>query len=133
MPVDVRSVTRWFAQYLDTYGACGRGDCEISELLGYYGVPLLLTSDDGFVALETAEQVAAAMQGQLDGLRGAGYHHSEVVHEEVTVLNLASALYQGGFARVRRDGGEIARVVVTYLATDGPDGLRISVLAAHSR
>jgi hypothetical protein len=57
---------------------------------------------------------------------------SEVLSSEVTVLNSTSALYRGAFSRRRADGGQLNRVAVTYLVTDGPAGRRISVLAVHS-
>jgi hypothetical protein len=75
--------------------------------------------------------VAAVMQGQLDGLRAAGYHHSDVLHAETTVLNSTSALYRGTFSRRDRNGGEIGCPTVTYLVADLPAGLQISVLAVR--
>jgi hypothetical protein len=132
MGIDPRAVTEWFAGFLDTYGACGRGDRDIAALLPHYGVPLLLTSDEGFVVLDSEDRVAAAMQGQLGGLRAAGYHHTDLVRGEVTVLNATSALYRAGLSRVHADGRELEAVAVTYVLTEGPRGLQISVLAAHS-
>lgn len=136
MTLDARAAAEWFGKYLDMFAACGRGECDVAELLNFYAVPLLLTSDEGFVALTTRDQVTAAMQGQIDGLVAAGYHHSEVLTAEASVINAASALYRTAIARVRSNGTEVGRVAVTYLLTDGvTDGftrLRISVLAAHS-
>jgi hypothetical protein len=100
--------------------------------VAYYGVPLLLTTDDGFFALTSDDQVVAAVQQQVDGMRAAGYHRSEILGSEVTVLNSTSALYRGTFSRHRSDGGEISRLAATYLVTDGARGRRISVLAVHS-
>lgn len=131
MPVDTDGLSTWFGEYLDTFAACARGDREIASLLAFYGVPFIITSDEGVVALTSDDQVAAVMQGQLDGLRANGYHHSDVMQSEVTVLNSASGIYRGTFARRDRNGGVIANVTVTYVATDGPAGLRISLLAAH--
>jgi hypothetical protein len=131
--VDSGDVSRWFAEeYLDAFAACGRGEREPDSLLAYYGVPLLLATDDGFFALTGDDQVVAAARQQVDGMRAAGYDRSEILDSEVTVLNATSALYRGSFSRRRSDGSEIGRVTVTYLVTDGPSGRRISVLAAHS-
>jgi uncharacterized NTF2-like protein DUF6841 len=121
----------WFDRYLDTFAACARGDRETAALLSFYGVPMVITSDEGVIALTTDEEVAAVMQGQLDGLRAAGYHHSEALHAEVAELNSTSALYRGTFSRRHRDGGEIACVTVTYVLTNAPAGRGISILAAH--
>jgi hypothetical protein len=125
-------VSQWFGEYLNAFAACGRGESETASLLAYYGVPLLLTTDDGFFALTSDDQVVAAVQQQVDGMRAAGYGRSEVLHSEVTVLNSTSALYHGTFSRHRSDGGEISRLTATYLVTDGPAGRRISALAVHS-
>lgn len=130
--MDTNGVGRWFDEYLDAFAACGRGERDTSSLLAYYGVPLLLSTDDGFVALNSDGQVLAAIQQQVDGMRAADYDHSEVLAAEVATLNATSALYRGTFSRQRRDGGEIGQLTVTYLVTDGPAGCRISALAVHS-
>jgi hypothetical protein len=72
------------------------------------------------------------LQAQVDGMRAAGYHRTEILDREITALNSTSALYRGTFSRQRSDGSEISRVTATYLVTDGPPGRRISVLAVHS-
>ena len=131
MIVDSSDVSRWFGEYLDAFAACGRGERDTASLLAYYGVPLLLTTDDGLLALTSGDQVVAAVQQQVDGMRAAGYDHSEVLDFEVTVLNSRSALYRGSFSRRRRGGGEIGRLTATYLVTDGSIGRRISALAVH--
>ena len=96
----------------------------------YYGVPLLL-DDEGFFALTSGEQVVAAVQRQVDGMRAAGYARSEILGSEVTVLNATSALYRG---RSRAVGATATRsaAFATYLVTVGAVGRRISVLAVHS-
>ncbi|HTU08466.1 MAG TPA: hypothetical protein VMG13_23165 [Trebonia sp.] len=124
-------VSRWFDEYLDAYAACGRGERDTASLLAYYGVPLLVTTDSGFFALTTGDQVVAVVQQQIDGMRAAAYDRSEILHSEVTVLNAASALYRGTFSRQRGDGSEISRLTMTYLVTDGSAGRRISAFAVH--
>jgi hypothetical protein len=130
--VDNSDVSRWFGEYLDAFAACGRGESDTASLLACYGVPLLLTTDDGFFALTGDGQVVAAAQQQIDGMHAAGYGRSEVLDSEVTVLNSTSALYRGTFSRQRSDGREISRLTATYLVTEGSMGRRISALAVHS-
>jgi hypothetical protein len=130
--VESTDVRHWFDEYLDAFAACCRGETETTSLLAYYGVPLLVATDDGFFAPNSDEQVVAAVQPQVDGLRAAGYERTEIIDSEVTVLNATSALYRGTFSRQRSDGGEINRLTATYLVTGGPAGRRISVLAVHS-
>lgn len=130
--MDTSDVSRWFDQYLRVYAACGRGEQDIASLLGYYGVPLLITTDVGFFVLASGDEVVAAVQPQLDGMRAAGYARSEVLGSEITVVNGTSALVRGTFAYHRSGGNEISRVSLTYLVTDGATGRRISALAVHS-
>ena len=132
MAVDGNGVSRWFGEYLDAFAACGRGESDTSALLEYYGVPLLLTTDGGFFALTSDDQVVAAVQGQVDGMRAASYARSEILGSKVTVVNSTSALYRGTISRQRSDGSEINQLTATYLVTDGGAGRRISVLAVHS-
>jgi hypothetical protein len=93
--VEDSDVSRWFGEYLDVFAACGRGERDTASLLGYYGVPLLLTTDEGSFALTSDDQVVAALQQQVDGMRAAAYDRSEVIDFEVTVLNSTSALCRG--------------------------------------
>lgn len=130
--VDDKDVCRWFGEYLDAFAACGRGESDAVSLRAYYGVPLLLATDEAFLALTSEDQVVAAAQQQIDGMRAADYDHSDVLGSEVTVLNATSALYRGAFSRRRSDGAEISRLTVTYLVTDGTVGRRISALVVHT-
>ena len=125
-------MSQWFGEYLDAFAACGRGERDTASLLAYYGVPLLVTTDEGFFPLTSDAQVVAVMQQQVDGMRAAGYGRSEALRSEVTVVNSTSALYRGTYSWQRSDGAEIRRVTLTYLVTDGPAGRRISALLVHS-
>jgi hypothetical protein len=129
MPVDTDVVNRWFEEYFDTFEACARGDRDMSELLSHYGVPMVLTSDDGVTTLMTDDEAAAVMQSMVGGLRANGYHHTDVLQSEVSVLNSVSALYRGTLSRRKADGEEFDCPTVTFLVTDDVAGLRIVLLA----
>jgi hypothetical protein len=129
MPVDTDVVNRWFDEYFDTFEACARGDRAMSKLLSHYGVPMVLTSDDGVTTLMTDDEAAAVMQSMVDGLRANGYHHTDVLQSEVSVLNSVSALYRGTLSRRKADGQEFDCPTVTFLVTDDVAGLRIVLLA----
>ncbi|HEX4398916.1 MAG TPA: hypothetical protein VH136_14860 [Trebonia sp.] len=130
--MDSDGVSQWFGEYLDVFVACGRGERDTDSLLAYYGVPLLVTTDEGFFALTSDAQVVAVMRQQVDGMRSAGYSRTEALGSEVTVVNSTSALYRGTYSWQNSDGAEIRRVTLTYLVTDGPAGRRISALLVHS-
>jgi hypothetical protein len=133
MPVDTDVVSRWFDGYFGTFEACARGEREMSELLRHYGVPLVFTTDAGVTTLMTDDEAAAMMQGLIDGLRGNGYDHTDVLHPEVSVLNAASALYRCTLSRRDADGKEFDCPTVTFLVTDDVAGLRIVVLAVRGQ
>jgi hypothetical protein len=66
--VDGNDVSRWFGEYASAFAACGRSERDTASLLAYFGVPLLLTTDDGFVALTSDDQVVAAVQRARSGI-----------------------------------------------------------------
>ena len=133
MPLDAATVKRWFDEYFDTFAACARGDQDMSALLAHYGVPLIFTTDDGLITIMTDDEAVAVMQSLVDGLRANGYHHTEVVHSEVSVLNATSALHRCTMSRRDRDGKEIGSPTITYLVADDIAGLRIVLLATHGQ
>lgn len=125
-------VQRFFDEYLEAFATCGRTDgADTRALLAFYGVPLALAVGPEATVLASDEEVVEAAQSQVDGMRAAGYDHTETLSAEIEVLSPAAALYRGSFARRRADGGEIARLAATYLILDGPAGLRIAALLVH--
>ncbi len=105
----------------------------MASLLGHFGVPMIVTTDEGVVTLMTDDEAAAVMQSQVDGLRALGYDHTQVLNSEVTVLNGSSALYRATMSRRTAGGGEIDCPTITYLITDDVAGPRIVLLAARNR
>lgn len=79
----------------------------------------------------SADEVVGVMRRQVQEMRSAGYHSTALLHDEVTVLNAASALYRGTFSRRRADGSEINAITATYFVTDSTAGRRISAFAVH--
>ena len=129
--MEAAEVDQWFRGYLNAFAACGRGETEAVGLLAFYGVPLLMSTDEGFVALTTGDEVTAVAQRQVDGMRAAGYDHSDVLDLEITLLNSVTAVGRGSFSRRHRDGTEIGRLTATYLLTGTADCRRISALVVH--
>ena len=122
-------VRAWFESYLRAYAACCRGDSDdFRQLLEYYGVPLLLTTDAGAVALTSGDEVIDAVGQQIRRLRGAGYDRTETLASETTVLNATTALHGATVSWLRADRSEIARMRLTYVITHGVSGRRISAL-----
>ena len=131
--MDADDTRDWFAEYVRAFEACGRGASDdISRLMQYYGVPLLLTTEATAVALMTEEEVLAAVRDQISGMRAADYDRSETLDSETTSINATTALHTAEFSRRRADGSEIGRLRATYLMIDSERGRRISALAVHT-
>ncbi|SDI76669.1 hypothetical protein SAMN05444157_0054 [Frankineae bacterium MT45] len=122
---------RWFKEYLDVFESVGRGEHGPEALLDHYGVPLLITVKGTFMALTSADEVVGVMRRQAEELQAAGYGSTAVLNEEISVLNAASALYEGTFSRRRTDNSEINVITATYLLTDSAVGRRIAAFAVH--
>lgn len=129
--MDGKAVSRFLNEYLDGFAACVRGEQEVATLLTFYGVPLIITSDDGAIALTTDSEVATVIQGQVDGLRALRYRSTRVLQTEVIGLNAVSAMYRASLARYDDKGDEIDCPTITYVVIDGDDGPQITMLAAH--
>jgi hypothetical protein len=126
-------VESWFTDYLADYAAMVRGDLDgTRRLVGHYSAPLLMSTDASCVALVNGEQVAEAVQRQVDHLRADDYDRSEQVTASTVVLNRTCATHRVLLSRLRRDGSEIARLEVTYLITEVAQGRRISAIVVHS-
>ena len=120
----------WFEDYLRAFAACCRGEFDdVRELLEFYGVPLLLTTDAKVLALTREDDVVEAVRPQIERLRAADYDRTETVDSETHVLNATTTLHRADFSWLRADGSEIARARVTYVITDGANGRRLSALA----
>ena len=130
----VDEVRAWFEDYLRVYAACCRGESDDTrQLLEYFGVPLLLTTDATAVALTSEDEVVGAVGQQVDRLRGAGYARTETLDSETTMLNASTALHRAHFAWLRADDSEIARMGLAYVITHGDSGRRISALVVRTR
>lgn len=125
-------VRDWFARYLSAFAALGRGESRPSDVVPYYGVPFLLTTDDVLVSLGTVGEVAAWLQSQAATMSAAGYSHTETLGSDVAILNRNTAVHRADFSRQRADGTEINQMSVTYVITREPEGFRIATLVLHS-
>lgn len=119
-------------QYLFAFAALGRGESPPGDLVPYFSVPFLLTTDDVIVSLGTVDEVAAWLQSQADAMSAAGYSHTETLSSDVAILNRNTAVHRADFSRRRADGTEINQMSVTYVITRESEGFCISTLMLHS-
>lgn len=129
--MDESEVGEWFSEYLSAFAALGRGQFRPGDVAAYYGVPLLLTTDDVIVSLGTRHEVVAWLQTQVDAMVAMHYDHTEVLASDVAILNRHTAVHRAEFSRRRADGTEINHMSVSYLITR-TEGLGISALLLHS-
>ena len=130
--MEAGEVEDWFAQYLSAFAALGRGESRPSDVVPYYGLPFLLTTDDVVVSLGTVDEVAAWLQSQADATSAMGYNHTETLTSDVAILNRNTAVHRAEFSRQRADGTEINQMSVTYVITRESRSFRISTLVLHS-
>ena len=83
--MEASEVEDWFAQYLSAFAALGRGETLPADVVPYYGVPFLLTTDDVIVSLGTVDEVAAWLQSQADATSAMGYNHTETLASDVAI------------------------------------------------
>jgi hypothetical protein len=129
--IDDFGLRAWFDQYFHVFATCVRGERDIVDVLRFHGVPVIMTSPDGVITATTRDQSGAIMRGEIDALRSAGYHHTNVHTGDVNVINATSALYTATFSRLNHAGAEFNRSTATYLVTERSTGLEISVRAVH--
>ena len=121
---DVRD---WFAGYLDAFTSLARGARTDSEaLLAFYGVPLVMLSEERCSALMDRSAVIGAVQTLVAGLRRVDYAGSIVHRLDVRPLNARAAIINGIFSRYDREGGELERLGATYLVAKTDDGWRFT-------
>lgn len=130
--MDESEVRDWFAAYLSDFAALGRGESHPGDVVAYFGVPFLLTTDDVISWLTTTDEVAAWLQNQGEAMAAAKYDHTETLASDVAISNRHTAVYRAEFSRQRADGTEINQMAVTYVITRESEGFRISALALHS-
>lgn len=92
--MDESEIRDWFAEYLSAFAALGRGESQPGDLVAYYGVPFLLTTDDVMLSLGTRDEVAAWLQSQVDAMAAAKYDHTERLASDVAILNRNTALHR---------------------------------------
>jgi hypothetical protein len=131
MPLDDYGLRAFLDQYFDVFAACARGERELADLLRFFGLPVILTSQDGVTTATTDDEALAIMLGGRDALRAAGYHRTIVLRDDMNIINAVSALCTATFSHRDRAGGEIDKATITFLVTETSAGLKISVRAVH--
>jgi hypothetical protein len=125
-------VKHWFAGYLSAFAALGRGESQPGDLVAYYGVPFLLTTDNVNVSLGTRGEVAAWLQSQVDAMAAANFDHTVTLASDTAIVNRNAAVHRAEFSRQRADNTEINHMSITYVITRNSGGFQISALLLHS-
>jgi hypothetical protein len=68
MPLDAAAVSSWIGGYLGAFAVCARGEGDMAALLGHFGVPMIVTSDEGVVTRHHCADRRDAGSGDVRGL-----------------------------------------------------------------
>ena len=121
---DVRA---WYDRYLDAFTGLAAGERnDFGALLAFFGVPLVILTEDRYVALPTREAVLATAHSLIDQLRQANYAGSTVHNLDVRPLNARAAVIDGVFSRHDREGNELEHFGTTYLVARTDTGWRFA-------
>ena len=123
---DVRA---WYDRYLDAFTGLAAGERDdLDALLEYFGVPLVILTEDRYLALPTRGAVLGTAQALIDRLRRAHYASSTVHRLDVRPLNARVAFIDGAFSRHDRTGDELERFGTAYLAARTDEGWRFTTI-----
>ncbi|HEX2280810.1 MAG TPA: hypothetical protein VHG52_03510 [Thermomicrobiales bacterium] len=123
---DVRA---WYDRYLETFTSLAAGErTDFESLLAFFGVPLVILTEERYLALPTREAVFSTLQTLVDQLRGVNYAGSTVHRLDVRPLNARAAFIDGVFSRHNRVGNELERFGAAYLVAMTDEGWRFTVI-----
>lgn len=91
-----------------------------------------ITMGPSGVSTRTPEQVDQQYAGTTQRLAETGWVKSVGGRYSICVINANTALFNGRFDRVRKDGSVMTETATTYLFTKGKDGWRIAALFGHT-
>jgi hypothetical protein len=129
----VHDIREFFLAYLAAFSTLARGDRDdVEQLLAFYGVPLLVSSDGRCATLVDEAQVLGNVQHGIDAMRRLDYDRSILVSAETTIVNRSMAFHHVHVSRLLRDGSEIERIESTFLITETPAGRRFAAIVLHS-
>lgn len=121
--MDAAEVDQRFDECFEDSAALGRGESdEVGRATGFYGIPLILSTDAACLILTDEAQVRAAAQQQVDALRSVAATAARCSPHQTTLINAFSAAHHALVARVRADGSQIARARGDLLITDTSGG-----------
>ncbi len=84
------------------------------------------------VSTRTPEQIDQQYADTTKRLAETGWVKSVGGRYSICVINANTALFNGRFDRLRRDGSVLTETATTYLFTKGKDGWRIAALFGHA-
>ena len=111
-------VRAWYDRYLDTFTSLAtRERLDVEALLDSFGVPLVIITEDRYLALPTRDAVLSTAESLIEQLRRANYAGSTIHRLDMRLLNAHAAFVDGVFSRHDRAGNELERFGTAYLVT----------------
>ena len=120
-------VRDWYGGYLDTFTSLAAGErTDLDSVLNFFGVPLVIVTDDRFLALSTRDEVLGTAKALIDQLLQVNYASSTVHRLDIRPFNVRAVLVEGEFSRHNRGGDELERFGTTYLVAKTDEGWRFT-------
>jgi hypothetical protein len=127
-----QEIGHWFFDgYLPTWVAIGNSESDNPEsILSYWGVPMHAATVNMNGWLLTREAVLGLLEAIHAPLKAAGYTHTDVIDQNITVYNDSAASVDAIWSRRQADESEIERHAVHYEIHRTDDGWRVIGLAS---
>jgi hypothetical protein len=120
-------ISDWYGGYLDTFTSLAAGErTDLDSVLNFFGVPLVIVTDDRFLALSTRDEVLGTAKALIDQLLQVNYASSTVHRLDIRPFNIRAVLVEGEFSRHDRRGDELERFGTTYLVAKTDEGWRFT-------
>ncbi len=121
------------AASLEIYDVLGRyfdafNRADIEEITAAWHAPGWFSLGDSVRLLDSKDQIGQLYQQLLEKIKGEGFDHSELLSEEIEILNETAALCRITFTRLKSDGQfmppRVRGALLKLLKVDGRWGIQ---------
>jgi hypothetical protein len=127
---DPDAVVRDLQRYNAAFVEANRTD-DPSLMRPWMRLPVVRYGATATTVAASTDEVDAMYGRMVDGLKGAGYHHSVLSQFEVDLVNAGTALVRCRGERLRADGSEVESFDAAYIMARGEDHWQVSALISR--
>jgi hypothetical protein len=121
---DVRG---WYDAYFTTFVKLAVGErSDVDSLLDFYGVPMVVITENGCRALSNREEVLSFAKSALDDLIRMNYAGTTIERLDIRPLDPYAAFVEGVFSRRDSQGKEFDQAGSAYLVARTNRGWRVA-------